>query len=38
MGHKTCKENICRKLKETKEWMKKSKRSVKLTITHKYKI
>ena len=30
MGHKTCKENICRKLKETKEWMKKIRSKLKL--------
>ena len=30
MGHKTSKENICRKLKETKEWMKKIRSKLKL--------
>ena len=30
MGHKTSKENICRKLKETKEWIKKIRSKLKL--------
>lgn len=30
IGHKTSKENICRKLKETKEWMKKIRSKLKL--------
>jgi len=30
MGHKTSKENLCRKLKETKEWLKKIRNKLRL--------